>query len=166
MNIYDNRFNANEWFILIGLAVGISAFILIPKRFSPKHNLVYMICGIYSGFFFDHSLSVEPVNYYDVNDTSNYQFIDFLSYCSYGPISYLFFYSYVYWKVKRSYIPLFILGWALFSEGMEWVAVQMGVFHYREGYNLYYSFPIYLMVNSCWILFFHYSRKKSMSART
>ncbi|TJY42616.1 hypothetical protein E5161_07115 [Cohnella pontilimi] len=155
MIVYDNRFNTNEWFIIGGLCVGMALVIFLPKRFPTKNTIVYFMCGVYSGFFFDHSLSVEPVSYYDVNDKSAFQFMDFLSYLSYGPMSYLFFYIYDRIRPKPSHIPLYILIWSLTAVGLEWLAVRTGVFHYLHGYKLAYSFPIYLIVQSCWIAFFH-----------
>lgn len=153
MIVYDNHFNSNEWFILVGLCVGIITVLCLPKRFPKKTAIVFFTCGIYSGFFFDHSLSVQPVSFYDVNDNSSYQLIDFLSYLSYGPISYLFFY--LYDRLRPGSTPIYILSWSLFSLGMEGLAVYFGVFHYRHGYKLFYLFPIYLLVQSCWIAFYH-----------
>lgn len=153
MIVYDNRFNGNEWFIIAGLIVGISIMYFLPKRFPKKISIVFFMCGVFSGFFFDHSLSVEPVDYYDVNDKSTYQIMDFLSYVSYGPISYFFFYFYD--RLKPSSSLLYILIWSFISVGLEWCAEKVGVFHYKHGYQLYYSFPIYLLVNSCWTLLYY-----------
>ncbi|RAP75610.1 hypothetical protein DL346_18690 [Paenibacillus montanisoli] len=141
--------------MIAGLCIGIALVIFLPKRFQRKHTFVYFMCGVYSGFFFDHSLSVQPVSFYDVNDRSSYQLIDFVSYISYGPISYLFFYTYDRLRPKPSQIAIFILIWSLVSTGLEWLAVCANVFHYRFGYKLAYSFPIYLIVQSCWIFLYH-----------
>ncbi|WP_308638550.1 hypothetical protein [Paenibacillus silvisoli] len=155
MTVYDNRFDANEWFIVGGLVIGLVWTIFLPKRFSRKHLFIYFMCGVYSGFFFDHSLGVLPVNFYDVNDRSSYQVMDFLSYLSYGTVSYLYFYTYDYLRLKPSRIPVFILVWSLISTGLEWLALLADVFHYQHGYKLAYSFPIYLIVQSCWIFLYH-----------
>lgn len=153
MIVYDNHFNSNEWFIVVGLCTGIITMSLLPKRFPRKMTIVFFTCGVFSGFFFDHSLSVQPVSFYDVNDNSSYQFIDFLSYISYGPLSYLFFYFYDRLRPKSN--SLYILVWSLISLGTEGLAAYLGVFHYRFGYKLYYSFPIYLLVQSCWVVLYH-----------
>jgi len=153
MIVYDTHFNSNEWFIITSLSIGIITLIFIPKRFPRKTAILFFMCGVFTGFFFDHSLSVEPVSFYDVNDKSTYQFIDFLSYISYGPLSYLFFHIYDRFQPRSK--PLYILIWALISLGGEWCATRAGVFHYRHGYNLYFSFPIYLLVQSIWIGFYY-----------
>lgn len=158
--MYDNRFNANEWFIIVALCVGLALTVLVPKRFSKQTTTVFFMCGVYSGFIFDHSLSVEPISFYDVNDVSKFQVMDFISYWMYGAVSYFFFYIYDRLQPKPSYIPLYILTWSLISLGTEWAAVLCGVFHYSHGYKLAYSFPIYLFVQSGWLaLYYGFKRK-------
>lgn len=153
MIVYDNRFNSNEWFIILGLCIGITVLFFLPKRFPPKTAIVFFMCGVFTGFLFDHSLSVQPVSFYDVNDNSSYQFIDFLSYITYGPFSYMFFHFYD--RLRPKSIPLYILIWTLISYGTEWCAHYAGVFHYRHGYKIYYGIPIYLAVQSLWVFFYH-----------
>lgn len=157
---YDNRFNANEWFIIIALCIGITCIVASPKRFTKQVATVFFMCGVYSGFFFDHSLSVEPVSFYDVNDVSRFQVWDFISYFMYGSSSYFFFYIYDQLQQKLSQILIYILAWSLFAIGLEWLAVTCGVFHYLHGYKLSYSFPIYLLVHSCWIALYHSLKRK------
>jgi hypothetical protein len=152
MIVYDHHFNANEWFILIGLVIGLIIIRLLPKRFPQKISILFFLCGVYSGFFFDHSLSVQPISYYDVNDRSAYQFFDFLSYITFGPVSYMYFYFYD--RLKPASPPLYILIWAFIYLAIEALADFFGVYHYRHGYKIYYSFIIYLFVNSVWIGFY------------
>lgn len=153
MRVYDHSFNGNEWFILSGLFIEILILVFIPKRFPLKTAIAFFMCGVFVGFLFDHSLSVQPVSFYDVNDSSSYQLMDFISYITYGPISYLFFHFYD--RYRSIPAPLYVLITALFSICLEWLSDLMGVFHYQHGYTLYYSFPIYLIVQSSWILFYN-----------
>lgn len=163
MIVYDNRFNANEWFIIVSICIGIACILFFPRRFSTQVATLFFMCGVYSGFFFDHSLSVEPISFYDVNDVSKFQVMDFISYCMYGPVSYFFFYIYDRLQIKSSFIPLYILFWSLLSVGAEWLAVMFGVYHYRHGYKLAYSFPIYLLVQSCWVALYLRFKKKGFA---
>lgn len=153
--VYDNRFNSNEWFVIAGLSIGILLVILLPRRFPIKTSIVFFMCGVFFGFFFDHTLSVIPVSFYDVNDSSRFQLIDFISYFMYGPVSYLFFYVYDRLRIKPTFGPLYILCWSLIAVGMEWMAVAFRVFHYQNGYRLAYSFPIYLVVQSIWVILYY-----------
>lgn len=90
--VYDNSFNANEWFVilsLLSLNVLISVF---PKIFSLLEGTAHYIYGFYIGMLFDHTISIRPWDFYDVNDNSEYQIIDFLSYFMFCPYSYLYIY--------------------------------------------------------------------------
>ncbi|MDF2713611.1 MAG: hypothetical protein K0R28_536 [Paenibacillus sp.] len=152
---YDNRWNANEWFVIGMLALGFILLAMPPRRFPVKWSTVFTLYGIFTGLFLDHSISVDPVDYYDVNENSSYEVMDFLTYVMYGPFSYIFAYLHDRWKIKPSQDPLFVLCWALLSVSVEWIAMKAGVFHYKNGYVIYYSFPIYLLMTSLYVLFLY-----------
>ncbi|KPV42535.1 hypothetical protein AN477_16980 [Alicyclobacillus ferrooxydans] len=152
---YDNQFNANEWFVIVALFLGLFVTFKLPSRFSRKLSALYFLCGISFGAFFDLTLGTIPRSFYDIGDSSTYQFVDFLSLLMYGPFSYLFFYLYDFLKLNLKLSPLYILSWTLLSLGTEWLGVQLGVFHYHYGYGLQISFVIYLIVHSLWVLFFY-----------
>lgn len=158
MKVYDTHFNANEWFIIAGFCVGYLTLLILPKRFPAKVTMVFVLCGIYSGFFYDHSLSVEPVDFYDVNDSSAYQFIDFISYLMFGPWSYLYFYVWDRLDLKYRFAPIGIFLWAAMSWGFEKLALLCHVYHYKNGFELSYSFPIYLVTISGWSLLYRLFR--------
>ncbi|UUZ83288.1 hypothetical protein LJK88_05095 [Paenibacillus sp. P26] len=88
--VYDTHFNLNEWFNVILFTAGYGFLFLTHRRFPPKHTLVYVLYGIAAVTLFDHTLSVAPFDFYDVNDTSRFQWMDFLNYLGFGPISYLY----------------------------------------------------------------------------
>lgn len=154
--IYDNSFNKNEWFILISLVLGLFLVFFIKKRFQTKEFLIYLLIGVFSGLVFDKTISLEPFEFYDVNDSSTYEFMDFLSYLSYGPFSYLFIYLYDYFKVKLSHTPIYILIWSVISVAIEYLAYRLGVYHYKDGYVFIYGFPIYLIVMSLQIYLYRH----------
>lgn len=156
--VYDNRFNWNEWFVIVGLLLGGATVVILPRRFSRKLSVIFFLFGVTSGSFFDLTLGVLPVSFYDVGDESSYQFMDFLSLIMYGPFSYLFFYLYDFMKVRPKYCPLYILGSALVSLGFESIGYRVGVFHYSHGYGWQISFIIYLVLESLWLLLFYLLR--------
>lgn len=163
MIIYDTHFNANEWFVIIGFCIGYLTLFLLPRRFSLKVTFVFVICGIYSGFIYDHSLSVEPVDFYDVNDHSLYEFIDFISYLMYGPWSYLFFYIWNCVQIKFRLAPIYIFVWSLLSVVLEKVATICNVYHYKNGYEIINSFPLYLLTLSIWSVLYYYFKAKQVN---
>lgn len=155
MKIYDNHFNKNEWFVIIALCVGALIVYCLPKRFQKKVSGIFLLCGVFFGLLFDLTLGTFPVSFYDLNDNSQLEILDFLSHCMYAPYSYLFFYIYDQSGIRPRYSFVYILVWALLSVGIEKVSVLLGVFHYNNGYNIYYSFVIYLFVHSFWVAFYY-----------
>ncbi|MGG3692219.1 hypothetical protein [Heyndrickxia ginsengihumi] len=157
MNIihYDSHFNANEWTVIVSFVVGMLVVLVLPRRFPKKIFAIYLLCGVFFGFFFDHTLSVLPVSFYDLNDSSKVELIDFLSHVMYATYSYIFFYLYDCLKIKPRFSLVYILPWAFISIGLEKVFSLLGVFHYLHGYNIFYSFVIYLVVLSLWVAFYH-----------
>ncbi len=152
---YDNHFNENEWFVIISLVVGLLAVLVAPKRFPIKVSIIYLLTGVFIGFFFDHTLSVLPVSYYDLNDKSIFELSDFLSHVMYASYSYFFFYMYDYLKVKSRYSAVYILIWTFMSMGVEKLCALLGVYHYKNGYTIFYSFLIYLLVHSSWVAIYY-----------
>jgi hypothetical protein len=162
MKIYEDAFDANEWFIIGSLIVLHTALWLAPKIFSKLETIGLYFFGVNIVLFFDHTISVKPWDYYDVNDSSAFQFMDFLSYVSYGPYGYFFIYLYEKLKVSGLKTIPYLLIWSGFSMIMEWVGVQLGMMHYEKGYEMKWSFPIYLSVQSL-LLVFYYLVKKNKS---
>lgn len=153
--MYDNHFNGNEWFVLVFFFIGAILVYFLPQRFPIKMASVFVVCGIFFGFFFDHTLSVVPVSYYDIGDTSRLELFDFLSQCNYGPYSYLFFYLYDRFHIKPRFSPVYILVWSFLSVGFERLSNAFGVYHYTNGYNIFYSYAIYFFVFSFWVVLYY-----------
>lgn len=158
--IYDNSFNKNELFTIFSLLIGLILMWKLKKIFSFKEILLYFLFGVFFGIFFDHTISVPPVDYYDVNDKSSFELIDFLTYIMYGPYSYILVYFYDYFKIKISYTPTYILLWTSIAIFMEFISKLIGIFHYKNGYNIYYSLPIYLLVYSFLICLYRFLQYK------
>ncbi|WNF22551.1 hypothetical protein [Mesobacillus jeotgali] len=157
MKVYDTAFNANEWFVIISMIVMNLAIWFVPKLFSKLESVGYYIFGIYIGLFYDHTLSIKPWDFYDVNDNSSYQFIDFMSYIMYGPYGYFFLYFYAKWNINKLRIIPYILIWSAISMLLEWIGLKVGLFHFDKGYKMHWSFPIYLLSQTMIILFYHLS---------
>jgi len=153
MNIIHN-FNMNDSFIVISLFIGTIIVLILPKRFTKKTTCNYLLCGVFFGFLFDHTLAVIPVSYYAINDSTSFELMDFFSHVMYAPFSYLFFYLYDLFNIRTRFSLLYVLVWVFVSIGIELFCVSIGIFHYKNGYNSYYSFVIYFLVQSTWIIFY------------
>lgn len=159
MKIYDQQFNQNEWFVVIVLFITYIIIYKLPKRFSKATTITLILIGIYIGMLSDHSISIPPFDFYDVNDNSSYQVFDFLTYVMYGPFGYLFLYYFDYFKIKGFKIMLYVILWTSIAMLMEYVATKFGVFHYKQGYRILFSVPIYLWFQSCVIVYYHFMKR-------
>ncbi|MGM0837069.1 MAG: hypothetical protein ACQEV7_13010 [Bacillota bacterium] len=158
---YDHSFNSNEWFILAGLVGGYTLILFLPKRYPPAYTLLFLFIGINSGIIFDHTISIPPFDYYDVNDSSKFEIYDFLSYIMYGPFGYLFFYIYDYLKLNGYFTFLYIVMWSIIAMFVEGLATYLGVFHYKNGYQFVFSFPFYFYIQSLTLGLFTLLMKKA-----
>lgn len=144
--IYDHNFNYNELFVLLVLIMGFIIVWKLPKRFSSHEFLVYLLYSVFLGILMDHTISIEPFDFYDVNDSSAYQLMDFLTYVMYGPYGYLFIYLFDYFRIPFKYTTLYAFFWTLTATAFEYAANQLGVFHYKNGYQIWYSIILYLII--------------------
>lgn len=152
MRVYENAFDANEWFILLLLAAGYTAVWFLRRGLPVKQGLFCLLFGIFMGLFLDHLIAIEPIDFYDVNDKSDYEFMDFLTYIMYGPPGFLFAYWHNRFSLSPRFDPLYCLGWTALSIGLEWAGMQAGVYHYLSGYQIYYSPLIYLFFTYIYLL--------------
>ncbi|MUK87962.1 hypothetical protein GMD78_06065 [Ornithinibacillus sp. L9] len=163
--IYDTTFNWNEWFIILTLLTMSVMIWVMPKIFSVTEGIAFFVFGVFAGMLFDHTISVEPWDLYDVNDDSSYQVMDFLSYVMYGPFSYFFAYIYKRLHIQGFFHIGFILVWSLFAFLLEWIAVKIGLFHFDKGYPMYWSIPIYMTTQSLLVIYYHVIRIQRLSNR-
>ena len=146
--IHDTAFNANEWFVLAMIAVGAIAILAFPKRFTPLQTIFNLLIGIVFGLLFDHTIALPPFDLYDVGDQSAYQWFDVFSYVMYAPFGYFFIYLMERWRVRGGWLIPYIAAWTAFGIGVEWVSVKVGLFHYKDGYRMLYSVPVYAFLQS------------------
>jgi hypothetical protein len=149
------RFDINDWFILISLVVSLTIVFMLPKRFSPVSITVFAVCSVFISQTVDSLVAVKPFDLYDVNDSPKYEVMDVVIYYFNYPIyAYLFFYLYDKWKLKGIYRILYLIGFSLLSVFFEWLADHFHVFTYK-GWKLWYSPFVYLGTYILYILNFH-----------
>ncbi|WP_261134409.1 hypothetical protein [Bacillus sp. Marseille-Q3570] len=155
MKVYENSFDSNEWFVIVSLVLFIFLIWITPKIFSFIEGTAHFVYGFFIGMFYDHTISVPPWDFYDVNDNSGYQFIDFLSYLMYGPYSYFFIYLYAKLNIKGYMTVVYLLIWLGISLLIEWIAIKVGIFHYEKGFKMFWSAPIYMSAQILQIIYYH-----------
>lgn len=147
MIIYPpEKFDGNEWFIIISLLLVLTIALLLPKRFSPMVVVLLVLFNVFLGQTVDSFIGVPPYDLYDVNDRKEYEIFDgILYFFHYPPSAYLVTYFYDKWRIKGLYVIAYIICCALITTGLEWMAVIFHVFNYK-GWKLIYSAPVYMAV--------------------
>ncbi|MBV7504684.1 hypothetical protein KW850_05320 [Bacillus sp. sid0103] len=163
--IYDRHFDLNEWFVLGMIIAGIGLIYFLPKILPGPTVAFCLLIGPYLGMTFDHTISVPPLDLYDVGDGPSFSFFDLLSYTMYAPFGYIFIYFYERLNINGQKKVIYIIIWTIMAILLEKVCNKVGIFHYKNGYKLYklaYSIPIYFFVESL-LLFFYlkFFRKKT-----
>lgn len=130
---------------------------------------MFLSVGLVTGVWVDFQLSQPPFDFYYANDTNNYGVMDLVNFLLYSPFSYLFAYLFDKWKIRGVITIFYIVGWTLAGIGFERLAVHFHVFTYT-GWELKYSFLVYLIVQSCHVWCYHlvkrhYIRTKSPTGR-
>jgi hypothetical protein len=149
------RFDINEWFILLSLAVSLIIALMLPKRFSPVSITVFAVFTVFISQTVDSLIAVKPFDLYDVSDSSKYEIMDIvIYYLNYPTYTYIFLYFYDKWKLKGIYRILYIIGFSLLSVFFEWLAHLCHVFTYK-GWKLWYSPFMYLGTYILYILILH-----------
>ncbi|GLB60823.1 hypothetical protein [Cytobacillus sp. NCCP-133] len=163
VTVYERAFDWNEWFVIVSL-FGLIIIWKLPKILSPLEGTAHFLYGMLVVTFYDHTISIKPWDFFDVNDSSAFQFMDFLSYITYGPYAYIFIYLYKKLEIKGYKNLLYVSAWSLFSLLMELLSLKAGVYHYDKGYSMFWSFPIYLIAQIVQIFFYHTSLKLEKAA--
>jgi hypothetical protein len=140
------KFDENEWFIIISLVLVLTICFLLPKLFSILVVVFLLVFNIFLGQTVDYILAVPPYDLYDINDQKQYELFDgILYFILYTPTAYLVVYFYVKWRIKGILLFAYILTCSLLTTGLEGAANLFHVFNYNE-WKLIYSLPVYVAV--------------------
>ncbi|MFT8319292.1 MAG: hypothetical protein ABF649_00135 [Bacillus sp. (in: firmicutes)] len=154
------KFDENEWFIVISTLIALIIVKILPKRFPII--ITILLCLFISAVskIVDHLLSGSTlVNLYDFNDSTKYEYFDlFLQWILYPIIGYLFVYWYDYWKEKRRNTLLLIVVIIVISTIYEAISVKFKVFDFREWYS-YLSAAFYSFAFPITIFYYHVLKK-------
>jgi hypothetical protein len=153
MKNYFSFLSGSQWFTLVLLSFYIFVF-LLPKRFPSAITLIFILYGIAAGRFWDQVLGTPSIDFYDIGKSGKLDLFDIILYIAYGSPSYFMVYIFDRFKLRKQHLVFYIPVWALIAIGFEVLGNKLGVFNYKNGYKLIYSYPIYLISFS--ILFILY----------
>jgi len=160
------RFDSNEWFVLIMLVLAYAAVWRLPKRVPTSWMLLALLWGFASSSVFDFTIGGGLLDYYKVNDTNRYELMDLFTYILFAPFGYFFIYGYELLRITRRTLILYIAGWAIVGMLFQWAAELAGATDYQHGYQLSYNLVAFLVTQSITGMFYAYMREHAPNRLT
>ena len=153
--LLPDKFDENEWFILLSLILTYSLIIKLPKRFPYTVTLLILFFGMGYVQVTDHILAGSSYNTYDINDFGSFELFDWIGWFIYPPFGYFFIYFFDKWSIRNKGIFWYILGWSFIAMLVEWISLQFHMFTYYS-WKFSYSYPVYIFTLCIYLLFFLY----------
>jgi hypothetical protein len=150
----ESGFGFNDYCLLGIITITWGIFFFIPKIFSKQITVLIFVYSLTVPSIIDNSFGVKPFDFYDIMDGPKYTGMDLVLYLLYPPYAYFFLFCYKKYCKSDKYIVLFISLATLFSFSFEWLIHQIGIFHYKHGYQIIYSIYFYLISQTILILFY------------
>ena len=159
MRLYEKAFDLNDYVVLGLIVIGYALIWLLPKRFSRSVTcLILLFCATVSCML-DDSIGGHIIDWYDIMDGPKFTIMDAVVYAMYPPLGYFFVYGYDRWQIRGLRTLFYISGCSLLAVLVEWCLVSAGVFHYKNGYFIYYSFSVYILTQSLTVSFYRFITK-------
>jgi hypothetical protein len=153
-----DKFDENEWFIIISLVLVMTIARLLRKQISTMVVVFLLLFNVFLGQTVDYILAVPPYDLYDINDSKQYELFDgILYFLLYPPTAYIVIYFYARWRLKGVLVFAYLITWAFITTGLEWMAAVFHVFTYNE-WKLIFSFPTYIAVYGLNIMVFEFAQ--------
>ncbi|WP_186578750.1 hypothetical protein [Aquibacillus kalidii] len=152
--IWPEKFDQNEWFILVFLIIMYAVVFLTPKRFPISTSILVMLFAATVGRVSDHLLSAPQYNLYNIMDQGKYEIFDMLTYILYGAFAYILVYIYDKLGVRHMWTLLYIVVCSVLSVLFESISLTFDVFLYNK-WKPIYSLSYYLVMEAMTIYFFN-----------
>ncbi|WP_158737947.1 hypothetical protein [Alteribacillus sp. YIM 98480] len=153
MNLWES-FDKNEISIIIMIAIAYAVIFLLPKKFTADITLLFLLFGFTIGVLHDFTIGGGLIDFYRLNNSHSYEIFDFLYYLLFAPFSYLFIYFYEVFRIHKITFIWYIIAWALIGVGMQSLFIWMDIIHFQNGYELHFSFPVFLMTQTITALYY------------
>lgn len=142
------KFNENEWFILIAIAIILFLLFIMPKRIPFAHAVSYWVFNLYLALTIDYCALLLPIHLYFSNDRDKYEIFDFLLYYFLYPGSmYLFISGLATWQFLRKHGFYYVCCAAIVTTVLEKIAHFMKVFTYIH-WSIWLSLIAYIILYS------------------
>ena len=150
----EKAFDLNDWVVLSGIVVLWGIFFLVPKVVSKQTTTLIMLYGLTLSSVFDNSFAAYSLDFYNIMDGPLYTVMDFFVYFLYPPFGYFFLYFYKKFRIRSIGNIFYIFLCSLIATLVEFTFEKSNIFSYLHGYQLAYSFCVYLVVQSGLLLLY------------
>jgi len=151
--LWFQDFDQNEWFILACLLIAYAVAFRLPRPFPKSFVVLIGLFALSLAKSADHTLGVDPLDYYDTNEIPVFDATDFATWLLYPVAGYLFVAVFHRFRIRGLAIPAFVLVCSAAALGFELICVRFRVFIYKE-WEPGYSFLVYMLAQSATILFY------------
>ncbi|MCM3444623.1 hypothetical protein ACUIJN_19790 [Metabacillus halosaccharovorans] len=146
--VWIENFSLNEISLLIFNIIGYSLLFFLPKRLSREVKCLSVLAGLTTGMLFDFTIGGGILDFYRQNDTNHYELFDVFYYTLFGAFGYFFMYFYDKFRVNKVTFIYYITAWSIVGILVQWLFTKLHILTYQNNYELAYSFPIFLLIQT------------------
>lgn len=147
-------FDKNEISILIMFVIAYAVIFLLPRKFTAEITLLFLLFGFTIGVLHEFTIGGGLIDFYRLNDSNRYEIFDVIYHLLFAPFGYLFIYFYEVFRIHKITFIWYIIAWALIGVGMQSIFIWMNIIHFQNGYELPFSFPVFLITQTITALYY------------
>lgn len=152
--IWIDNFSLNEISLIIMNIIAYSLMKFLPKKLSSEVAFISVLTGLATGMLFDFTIGGGPVDFYKQNDSNHYELFDLFYYSLFAPFGYFFMYFYHVLRINKITFIFYITFWSFIGITFQWIATLLHILTYQNNYQLSYSFPIFLLIQTLTGIFY------------
>lgn len=152
--IWIDNFSLNEISLIIMNVIGYSFMMFLPKKLNREVACISVLAGLSTGMLFDFTLGGGLLDFYKQNDSNHYELFDVFYYSLFAPVGYYFMYFYHVLRINKLTFIFYITAWSFIGITVQWIFTLLNILTYQNNYQLSYSFPIFLLIQTLTGIFY------------
>jgi hypothetical protein len=152
--IWIDNFSLNEISLIIMNVIAYSLMKFLPKKLSREVTFISVLAGLSTGMLFDFTIGGGLVDFYKQNDSNHYELFDLFYYSLFAPFGYFFIYFYHVLRINKLTFIFYNTAWSIIGITVQWIFTLLHILTYQNNYQLSYSFPIFLLIQTLTVIFY------------
>ncbi|REE68804.1 hypothetical protein A8990_13670 [Paenibacillus taihuensis] len=153
MKLLEELVSRNDLFLIACLIVTYIFAWKKPRPFPLSIIILMMLFSLDLAKGLDNTIGLEPFSFYNTNVSPKFDVADALTWLLYPMVGYMFTYYFSRFRIHGTMIMIYILVCSCLAIVFEVICVYFDVFTYLK-WKLYYSFCVYLTVQTMYVLMF------------